>query len=96
MQVRHPPTSTGRFIIGRSGRAFLTFALAGSFAVAVGGCRGSGRVVERGGQAVERGGEKARTLLGTVDPTGVVAETAARQRAWEELRAKIEAVDVDV
>lgn len=60
-----------------------------------GGCKSSTRVVERSGEAVVRGSEEARSLLGTVDPTGVLFETAARQRTWEDLRAKVDAIDVD-
>ncbi|MCO6437699.1 MAG: hypothetical protein J5J06_11470 [Phycisphaerae bacterium] len=59
------------------------------------GCRSSERAMRSGGRVVTRGGEQARALLGTVDPTGVVAETASRQRFWEKLQAKVEAFDVD-
>lgn len=63
-------------------------ALAGMMLCAAGGCRAAGTVVERGGTAT-------RTVLGKVDPTGLIPETERRTQTWEQAQTVLRELDVE-
>lgn len=52
------------------------------------GCETTGNVVEKGGQ-------KTRDLIGKVEPTGTIKEIEARRTAFDELRLRLEELDVE-
>ena len=43
---------------------------------------------------MDRGAEKTRSIIGTVDPTGAIAETEERKKLWTAARKRFEEVDV--
>ncbi len=77
-----------RFVL-RAGRAnWKIHALAIVMLGATGGCQTAGKVVERGGTAT-------RTVLGKVDPTGLIPETERRMQTWEQAQSVLREVDVE-
>lgn len=57
-------------------------------AAVLAGCETTGRVVETGG-------DKTRDLIGKVEPTGTLKEIEARRSAFDELRLRLEELDVE-
>lgn len=46
-------------------------------------------------RAAERGGQRARGVIGMIEPTGLVGETKEREETWRIARQKIEQLDMD-
>jgi hypothetical protein len=61
---------------------------AGLLLLFAGGCRTVGGAMEAGGRAT-------RGVVGSVEPTGVVAETEERRKLWEATRERIEGLELD-
>lgn len=46
-------------------------------------------------RALDAGGERARAIIGGVDPTGLAQETEERRKFWDAARSRLEAMDID-
>lgn len=69
-------------------RACRVLLLVAPLITALAGCETTGQVVEKGGQ-------KTRDLIGKVEPTGTIKEIDARRTAFDELRLRLEELDVE-